>query len=231
MVEKKVATSSKMTISSTEQNYLKAIYKLSYRYGKESLASTGALAKEVNATPATVTDTLQRLSRKNLIYYRRYQGVTLTDEGLGIATDLIRLHRLWEVFLVDKLGYGWHEVHDIAEQLEHVFEAGLAERLDAFLGHPTHDPHGDPIVADPQVQQSLIPMSDLEDGASFTVQRVADGDTEWLQFAARQGLVPGTTGRIMEFIKADALLALLINKKQIFISLASAEKIFVTPNA
>jgi DtxR family Mn-dependent transcriptional regulator len=220
-----------MTISATEQNYLKAIYKLSYRFGKESLASTGDLAKELSATPATVTDTLQRLSRKNLIHYLRYQGVTLTDEGMGIATDLIRLHRLWEVFLVEKLGYGWHEVHDIAEQLEHVFEEGLAERLDAFLGHPTHDPHGDPIVADPQEQQSLSPLSDLEDGASFTVHRVADGDTEWLQFAARQGLVPGTTGRIMEFIKADALLALLVNKKQVFISLASAEKIFVTPNA
>ena len=124
-------------ISATEQNYLKAIYKLSYRFGTEELASTGDLAKILGSSPATVTDTLQRLSRKNMVHYRRYQGATLSDEGLGMAMELIRLHRLWEVFLVEKLGYGWHQVHAIAEQLEHVYEEGLAEKLDAFLGHPT----------------------------------------------------------------------------------------------
>ena len=217
-------------ISVTEQNYLKAIYKLSYRFSSEELASTGDLAKILGSSPATVTDTLQRLSRKNMVHYRRYQGATLTDEGLGIATELIRLHRLWEVFLVEKLGYGWHEVHPIAEQLEHVYEKGLAEKLDAFLGHPTHDPHGDPIQDNIGEHKELSALSELEEGSGFTVGRVVDSDPEWLQFAATQGLLPGTYGRIMVIRKADALLELLINRKPVFISLASAEKIFVTQN-
>ncbi len=217
-------------ISATEQNYLKAIYKLSFRYGHQEPASTGDLARLLGSTPATVTDTLQRLSRKNLVHYQRYQGATLSGPGLGMATELIRLHRLWEVFLVDKLGYGWHEVHAIAEQLEHVFEEGLAERLDTFLGHPTHDPHGDPIRDDSRDRSELSTLADLEEGAGFTVGRVADGDAAWLQFAAAQGLLPGTFGRIMVIRKADALLELLINRKPVFISQASAEKIFVIPN-
>lgn len=217
-------------VSPTEQNYLKAIYKLSYRYGVEELASTGDLAKMLGSSPATVTDTLQRLSRKNLVQYRRYQGATLTDEGLGMATELIRLHRLWEVFLVEKLGYGWHEVHPIAEQLEHVYETGLAEKLDTFLGHPTHDPHGDPILDDSRERKDLCALAELEEGSGFTVGRVADSDPEWLQFAATQGLLPGTYGRIMVIRKADALMELLINRKPVFISMASAGKIFVTPN-
>ena len=90
-------------ISATEQNYLKAIYKLSFRYGHQEPASTGDLARLLGSTPATVTDTLQRLSRKNMVHYQRYQGATLSGPGLGMATELIRLHRLWEVFLVDKL--------------------------------------------------------------------------------------------------------------------------------
>jgi DtxR family Mn-dependent transcriptional regulator len=216
-------------VSTTEQNYIKAIYKLSYRFGAEEMAATGDLAKELGSTPATVTDTLQRLSRKNLVNYQRYQGVTLTAAGLGVATELIRLHRLWEVFLVDKLGYGWHEVHPIAEQLEHVFEEGLAERLDAFLGHPTHDPHGDPIIDDSLKSKTLCVLGDLQEGAGFIVSRVEDGDADWLQFAAKQGLLPGVYGRIMVIRKADELFELLINRKPVFISRASAEKIYVTP--
>lgn len=217
-------------ISATEQNYLKAIYKLSYRFGTEELASTGDLAKILGSSPATVTDTLQRLSRKNMVHYRRYQGATLSDEGLGVATELIRLHRLWEVFLVEKLGYGWHEVHAIAEQLEHVYEEGLAEKLDAFLGHPTHDPHGDPITDRSREQPELVMLSELEEGSGFTIGRVADSDPEWLQFAASQGLLPGIYGRIMVIRKADAILELLIKRKPVFISMASAEKVFVNPN-
>lgn len=217
-------------ISVTEQNYLKAVYKLSYRYGKEELANTGELAKILGSSPATVTDTLQRLSRKKMVHYRRYQGATLTDEGLGIAMELIRLHRLWEVFLVEKLGYGWHEVHPIAEQLEHVYEKGLAEKLDVFLGNPTHDPHGDPIMDDSREPKDLCPLSELDEGSGFTVGRVVDNDPEWLQFAATQGLLPGTYGRIIVIRKADALLELLVNRKPVYISLASAGKIFVTPN-
>jgi DtxR family Mn-dependent transcriptional regulator len=217
-------------ISATEQNYLKAIYKLSYRFGTEELASTGDLAKILGSSPATVTDTLQRLSRKNMVHYRRYQGATLSDEGLGMAMELIRLHRLWEVFLVEKLGYGWHQVHAIAEQLEHVYEEGLAEKLDTFLGHPTHDPHGDPIAEHRREQPELLMLAELDEGSGFTVGRVADTDPEWLQFAAAQGLLPGTYGRIMVIRKADALLELLINRKPVFISMPSAEKIFVTPS-
>ena len=132
-----------MTVSTTEENYLKAIYKISER--NNNLASTSAISAELNTTAASVTDMLKKLSNKALINYQKYRGVSLTKEGGSLATALIRKHRLWEVFLVDKLHFSWDEVHDIAEELEHINSAALIERLDAFLEYPKFDPHGEPI--------------------------------------------------------------------------------------
>jgi len=130
-------------ITHTEENYLKAIYKISEK-NKQSV-STNAISERISTTAASVTDMIKRLSSKALVNYERYKGVTLTEDGNRHATNLIRKHRLWEVFLVEKLGFQWDEVHELAEELEHIQSEELANKLDSYLGNPKFDPHGDPI--------------------------------------------------------------------------------------
>ncbi len=129
--------------SVSEENHLKAIFKIAERNGIP--VATNSIAKVLDTTAASVTDMLKKLADKSLINYEKYRGASLTSEGVKIATELIRRHRLWETFLVDHLGFSWDEVHVIAEQLEHVQSDKLIDRLDDFLGHPRFDPHGDPI--------------------------------------------------------------------------------------
>lgn len=131
------------TLSYTEENYIKAIYHLSS--GQDQEVSTTSLSESMKTKPATVSDMIKRLSKKKVISYAKYKGVNLTEEGKSVALNIIRKHRLWEVFLVDKLNFSWDEVHDIAEQMEHIRSPLLVERLDDFLGNPSVDPHGDPI--------------------------------------------------------------------------------------
>jgi DtxR family transcriptional regulator, Mn-dependent transcriptional regulator len=133
-----------------EENYIKAIFKLSETArprseGEESTVTTNAIAREMHTSAASVTDMLQRLSEKQFVSYAKYRGVSLTDSGRQLAVGLLRRHRLWEVFLCENLGFRWNEVHDLAEELEHVGTSQLTDRLDAFLGYPRFDPHGDPI--------------------------------------------------------------------------------------
>lgn len=130
-------------LSQTEENYLKAIYKLHEQSAKS--ASTNAIADILSTSAASVTDMLKKLSEKSLVHYEKYKGAKLTDIGKSTATALVRKHRLWEVFLIEKLNFRWDEVHDIAEQLEHVQSDKLVDELDDFLDNPKYDPHGDPI--------------------------------------------------------------------------------------
>ena len=130
-------------LSLVEENYLKAIYHLSEE-GREQV-STNAIADAIQTKPASVSDMIQKLDRKGVIEYTKYQGVKVTDNGREAALKVIRKHRLWEVFLVEQLNFHWDEVHEVAEQLEHIKSPLLIERLDAFLGYPKVDPHGDPI--------------------------------------------------------------------------------------
>ena len=127
----------------SEENYLKAIYHLG-NYGALSV-STNAIAERIETKASSVTDMLKKLADKGLVNYKKYQGAKLTGKGLRIASSVVRKHRLWEVFLVEKLNFSWDEVHVVAEQLEHIESDKLTNQLDAFLGFPTHDPHGDPI--------------------------------------------------------------------------------------
>ena len=127
-------------LSFTEENYIKAVYALTK--GGSNGAATNELARMLRTKASSVTDMLRRLGDKQLINYQKYRGARLTEEGKMIALQIIRKHRLWEVFLVENLGFKWDEVHDIAEQLEHIQSAELTNRLDAFLNFPTHDPHG-----------------------------------------------------------------------------------------
>lgn len=130
-------------LTQAEENYLKTIFKITERDRKT--ASTNQIAGVLGTSAASVTDMLKKLSEKDLVIYEKYKGVALSTTGKVQATDLIRKHRLWEVFLCDKLKYSWQEVHPIAEQLEHIKSSSLIDRLDAFLGFPKFDPHGDPI--------------------------------------------------------------------------------------
>jgi DtxR family Mn-dependent transcriptional regulator len=127
----------------SEENYLKAIYHLSQLQKKG--VSTNAIAKLIDSKASSVTDMIKKLADKNLVFYERYQGVSLTTQGVYAAKMLVRKHRLWEVFLVETLDFSWDEVHEIAEELEHIKSEKLINKLDSFLGYPSVDPHGDPI--------------------------------------------------------------------------------------
>jgi DtxR family Mn-dependent transcriptional regulator len=192
-----------MEISHTEENYLKAIFKISERRNKA--ASTNAIAKEMSTSAASVTDMVKRLSDKDLIHYERYKGATLTDQGQRIATHLIRKHRLWEVFLVDKLSFSWDEVHEIAEQLEHIKSPKLVERLDAHLGLPKFDPHGDPIPdADGNfAQRSQVLLNEMKPGDKGAIVGVNDHTSGFLQYLDRMQLILGTQVEILECFEYD----------------------------
>ncbi|MDA7854912.1 metal-dependent transcriptional regulator [Cyclobacteriaceae bacterium] len=155
------------SLSLTEENYIKAIFQIGTT--PESNVSTNALADSLQTKPATVSDMIKKLSHKKLIFYEKYKGVTLSASGAKEALKIIRKHRLWEVFLVNHLNFKWDQVHEIAEQLEHIKSSELVNRLDDFLGNPTIDPHGDPIPdANGQVQlgpsKLLSEMTSYENG-------------------------------------------------------------------
>lgn len=190
-------------ISQAEENYLKAIFKISEKEAKA--ASTNAIAAELQTTAASVTDMLKRLAEKNLIAYEKYRGVELSGEGNRLATALIRKHRLWEVFLVEKLGFAWDEVHDLAEQLEHVQGDDLVNRLDNFLGHPKFDPHGDPIP-DAEGRWAYRPqvlLSSLKPGDRGVITGVDDHSSAFLQYLDQLGLTLGAGLELMERIPYD----------------------------
>lgn len=203
-----------MEISQTEENYLKIIFKISERDG--DLVSTNAISAEINTTAASVTDMVKRLSEKKLIHYERYKGVTLTAEGEKAAKHLIRKHRLWEVFLVNELDFSWDEVHDIAEQLEHIKSAELVERLDKYLGFPKFDPHGDPIpdAAGNFAFRRQHPLSELSMDDSGVVVGVQDHSTAFLQYLDRMRLGLGATVQVLERFDYDESIKILNSSGQ-----------------
>jgi DtxR family transcriptional regulator, Mn-dependent transcriptional regulator len=190
-------------ISHTEENYLKAIFKLSEN--DNSAVSTNAISKEMTTSAASVTDMLKRLAEKNLINYEKYKGVTLTKNGNLLATRLIRRHRLWEVFLLQHLDFSWDEVHDIAEQLEHIQSDELIERLDKFLDFPKFDPHGDPIPdADGNfTYRKRILLSNLKKNEKGIIVGVNDHSTAFLQYLDQHKLNLGANLTVLEHFDYD----------------------------
>ena len=215
-------------ISHTEENYLKAIFKIVERENKA--ASTNAISNEMATSAASVTDMIKRLSEKGLIHYERYKGVTLTEMGNKLATDLIRRHRLWEVFLVDKLNFSWDEVHEIAEQLEHIQSPTLVERLDDFLDNPKFDPHGDPI---PDIDGNFtfrkqIQLSKLEPDEMGVVVGVQDHSTTFLQYLDRLGLVLGAHIKVLERFAYDESAKIILNEQtEMILSIKVCQNVFV----
>ena len=215
-------------LSSTEENYLKAIYKISERDSKA--ASTNAISKEMKTTAASVSDMLQRLSSKGLTHYEKYKGVTLTEKGNSLATALIRKHRLWEVFLVEKLDFTWDEVHELAEQLEHIQSIKLVNRLDKFLGNPKFDPHGDPIPNADGVftHRRQVELSELQIGESGTLVGVQEDSSTFLQYLDKMGLKLGVELKVLEKFEFDNSVKLLINNtEQITISNKVSKNLFL----
>ena len=217
--------------SFTEENYLKSIYHLSGE-GKE-VVSTSALAEASNTKAASVTDMLRRLSEKKYINYKKYQGVTLTTEGQEIALRIVRRHRIWEVFLVKKLGFKWDEIHEIAEQLEHIDSIELTNRLDAFLEYPLFDPHGDPI---PNAEGKLPELkttclSEAPKNQLLIIRNVSEDSTVFLQHLNRLQIKIGTLVKISERNEFDHSMYVIVNnKEQVMLSKSVTDNLFVTIN-
>lgn len=189
--------------TSTEENYLKSIYHLSS--GHQNMVLTSEIAESMETSAASVTDMLKKLSDKNLIDYARYKGVRITRKGERVALNIIRRHRLWEVFLTDILKFRWDEVHAMAEELEHVSSDELVSRLDAYLGHPRVDPHGDPIPDNhgKLIHSGAMILADAQVMASYQVSGVSDHSSGFLQFLQKKGMMPGVNFRIKEIDEYD----------------------------
>lgn len=217
-----------MEFSSTEENYIKSIFHLS-EDGDENI-STNDIARSVNATAASVTDMLKKLKQKKIITYEKYQGVRLTKEGETIAKSIVRKHRLWEVFLVEKLGYSWDKIHDIAEQLEHIRSEEMIDKLDRFLSFPKFDPHGDPIPdASGNIKQvKQVLLSKMKVGDKGKVVGVKDSSSKLLQHLDSLEIHLGTSIEISEVIEFDNSFVVQLGKKRkITLSKLAAQNIFV----
>jgi DtxR family transcriptional regulator, Mn-dependent transcriptional regulator len=216
-------------LSYTEENYLKAIYRLSE--GGLKAVLTNEIADSLKTKAASVTDMIKKLSNKNLISYEKYYGAKITRQGKSQALSIIRKHRLWETFLVEKLHFTWDEVHDVAEQLEHIQSSLLIEKLDEFLGYPTADPHGHPIPdKDGKVQSlKLISLSESPVNKKAVVRSVKDGSPSFLQYLSKIGIYIGAKIVIMDKIEFDSSLEVQIdNKTRVFISRDAAQNLLVT---
>lgn len=217
-----------MQNSFTEENYLKIIHALSGRDGVE--VSTNALAESTATRAASVTDMLRKLSEKGLIHYKKYQGVRLTEVGEKVAINVIRKHRLWEVFLVKKLGFGWDEVHEIAEELEHITSDTLVDRLDTFLGNPRFDPHGDPI---PDAKGNLMEpdyaiLTDVEIGIPVFMMGVTEHAPSYLQHLDRSGITLGCCIEVKEINEYDKSSTIVIDGGEpLFISYEVSKNLLV----
>lgn len=214
-----------MTFS--EENYLKTIYHLTTI--SDSEVSTNAIAEMMETKASSVTDMLKKLADKDLVNYIKYQGVSLTNKGKLTAKMIVRKHRLWEVFLVEKLNFPWGEVHDIAEQLEHIKSEKLINKLDDFLGNPTEDPHGDPI---PNAKGQIIAiekqlLSELSENQTGICVGVKDSSSEFLKYLDKQEIALGSRIEIIEKETFDSSLKIKLDSKELTISNKIAGNLFV----
>ncbi|WP_157208575.1 metal-dependent transcriptional regulator [Mariniflexile maritimum] len=212
----------------SEENYLKTIYHL----GQQGTiaVSTNAIAEKIESKASSVTDMVKKLADKNLANYVKYQGVSLTNLGRLTAASVIRKHRLWEVFLVEKLHFSWDEVHDVAEQLEHIKSLKLVNELDAFLGFPTHDPHGDPIP-DKNGNYTLsksINILQMEVGSQGVLVHVKDSSDVFLKYLNKTNLALGDAIKIMDFEPFDGSMIIQTNSNTINISKEVAKNLYLS---
>jgi DtxR family Mn-dependent transcriptional regulator len=214
-----------MTFS--EENYLKAIYHLTFVSNAE--VSTNAIAEKMDTKASSVTDMLKKLAEKDLVNYIKYQGVSLTENGKLAAKMIVRKHRLWEVFLVEKLDFSWDEVHDVAEQLEHIKSEKLINKLDDFLGNPTEDPHGDPI---PNAEGQILKidkrlLSELVENQSGICVGVKDTSSEFLKYLDKQEIALGSKIEIVSKESFDLSLRIKVDSKVLTVSNKIASNLYI----
>lgn len=208
-----------MNLTVAEENYLKAIYHLSEE-GTKSV-STNDIAAEMKTKPASVSDMLRKLSEKEVISYRKYYGVNITSEGKKLALQTVRKHRLWEVFLVEKLNFAWDEVHEVAEELEHIQSPLLIQRLDAYLNYPKFDPHGDPIPDEfgDVKARPRVPINEMEVNQSGQIVAVKDSSAAFLRYMDKVGAYIGARVKILDKVEFDGSVEILVDqKKNVFMS-------------
>lgn len=214
-------------MTTSEENYLKVIYHLSNLSPKG--VNTNAIAAMLDTKASSVTDMLKKLSEKDWIHYQKYQGVSLTDKGKLNAKIIVRKHRLWEVFLVDKLGFAWDEVHEVAEELEHIKSEKLINQLDQFLNFPRFDPHGDPIPNAKgeikKIEKQLL--SEIEVGKTITCVGVKDTSVDFLQYLNKLNISLGTKMKVIDKEPFDGTLKIEINNSVLVISDKIANNLYV----
>ena len=214
-------------ITQTEENYIKAIYHLGQQ-GTETV-STNAIADSLNTKASSVTDMLKKLAEKNYADYIKYQGVILTKKGKKIAIGIIRKHRLWEVFLVEKLNFTWDEVHEVAEDLEHIQSEKLTDELDAFLEHPTHDPHGDPIPDKngnfKQIEKILLSKALV--GSKYQCVGVKDTSSTFRKYLDANEIALGTELKVLHKEPFDQSIKIKLNGRDTTVSQNVAKNIFL----
>ena len=203
--------------SQSEEDYLKAIYHLEMDYDS---ISTNSVADYLNMKPSSVTDMLKKLADKKYINYQKYKGSSLTKKGKLIALSIIRKHRLWETFLVEKLGFGWDQVHLIAEQLEHIKSEELIENLDDFLGNPKYDPHGDPIPnkegkIEKMNQKLLVELKIQQEGIITGVKK---GTASLLSYLDKEKIKLGDSIKVIEVLEFDGTFIVEINNRKLTFS-------------
>lgn len=220
-----------MLLSQSEENYIKAIFSLEQMSKSSHVSiSTNELAEKMDTKASSVTDMVKKLADKKLLSYKPYQGCQLTDVGRSVALKTIRKHRLWETFLVDKLGFGWDEVHPIAEQLEHIQSVDLTNKLDEFLAFPKYDPHGDPIPdknGKVQQRESTCKLNELAIGSKGLVIGVSDASPTFLRYLDGQKIKLGSTVKMLEIYEFDNSCKVEVNDDFLNLSSAAASKITV----
>jgi DtxR family Mn-dependent transcriptional regulator len=214
-----------MTLS--EENYLKTIYHITVVSNSE--VSTNAIAEMMDTKASSVTDMLKKLAEKDLVNYIKYRGVSLTERGKLAAKMIVRKHRLWEVFLVEKLDFSWDEVHDIAEQLEHIKSEKLINKLDDFLGNPTEDPHGDPI---PNAEGQILKvdkqlLSELVENQKGICVGVKDTSSEFLKYLDKQGIALGSIIEVVSKESFDLSVKIKVDDRSLSISNKIASNLYI----
>jgi DtxR family Mn-dependent transcriptional regulator len=216
-------------LSFTEENYLKVLYRLTHESEGSNEAGTNQLAANLGVKPASVNGMLKKLKSKKLIDYEKYGKIKLTQKGIKSGVEVLRKHRLWETFLYSKLEFSWDEVHEVAEQLEHIRSAKLIEKLDKFLDFPEYDPHGDVIPnAKGEIKQKFtVTLADVDSGKKCKMRAVKDNSKSFLQYVIQVGLAINSSIKVVSKNSFDDLITIEVNKVKSTVSKKFADNIYV----
>lgn len=213
------------------EDYIKAIYQVSSA-ADTGTATTGEVAEKLSVTPGSVTTMLQRLAESGLVNYQSHRGTSLSPSGEKLALNVLRRHRLVELFLVKTLGLSWDEIHVEAENIEHAVSDNLIARIDSYLGYPSRDPHGDPIPNEDGSFRSKSgdPLSDAPTGFNFTIERVLDQSPDFLRYLTEGGVLIGTTAVVVDNHRSAGVITVRIGDRNLSMSREVARNIIVHEN-